>query len=225
MINLDNIYKSYHSGENSVPVLSNLSLTIETGEFVAIMGSSGSGKSTLLNIIGCLDTCDQGSYTLENTSINQASNDKLAQIRSKYIGFVFQSFSLIPRISSQKNIELPMIYAGINSKDRQKKSIKLLEQVGLTDRRHHSSAQLSGGQQQRVAIARALANQPSIIIADEPTGSLDTVSGLEIMDIFTALHKQNKTIVMVTHEDDIANYAQRIIKLRDGVIIEDTSVC
>lgn len=218
MIYLENICKSYAMGELNVPVLKSISLKIKAGEFVAIMGPSGSGKSTLLNIIGLLDTMDTGSYYLNSEPVDGATEDELAVIRNKAIGFVFQMFNLIPRISAGRNVALPLLYAGVPRRDRKHLAAEALESVGLGNRLSHLPAQLSGGQQQRVAIARALINQPDIIIADEPTGSLDSTSGEEIMKIFSKLHAQGKTIVMVTHEEHIAAFAQKTIRLRDGRI-------
>lgn len=216
MIQLRNIHKQYWLGEIPVPVLNGISLHIKPGEFVAIMGASGSGKTTLLNIIGCLDTIDQGQYRLANESIESANDDQLAELRSRHIGFVFQLFNLIPRINALRNIEIPMIYTGVPPAQRKVRAMQVLEQMGMADRATHVPAQLSGGQQQRVAIARALVNNPQILVADEPTGSLDTRTGKEIMQLFKQLNQNGMTIVMVTHEHDIAKYAQRIITLQDG---------
>ncbi|MDX1250825.1 MAG: ABC transporter ATP-binding protein [Gammaproteobacteria bacterium] len=221
MIELRDAGKSYRFGEVVLPVLKGLSLHIEAGEFVAIMGPSGSGKSTLLNVIGCLDTVDQGSYRLDGVTIEAASEDELAALRNARLGFVFQSFNLIPRINALRNVELPMVYHRVAPAERQRRAYAALKRVGLEGRATHSPARLSGGQQQRVAIARALINDPDIIIADEPTGSLDSVSGHDIMRLFSNLHQQGKTIVMVTHEEEIATYARRVIRLRDGVIEKD----
>lgn len=221
MIALNGIRKRYRMGEVDLSVLKGISLEIETGEFVAIMGPSGSGKSTLLNVIGCLDTSDEGTYALDEISVEKASEDMLADIRNEKLGFVFQLFNLIPRINALRNVELPLVYAGVPAVERKKRALKSLEMVGLANRADHTPAQLSGGQQQRVAIARALINEPSIIIADEPTGSLDTVSGNEIMKLFSWLHSTGKTVVMVTHEEEIAAYAKRVIRLRDGLIERD----
>ncbi len=218
MIQLHNIYKSYQRGSLSVPVLRNVSVDIKKGEFIAIMGPSGSGKSTLLNILGCLDVADSGSYTLGNKIIQGASEDNLAAIRNRWLGFVFQSFNLIPRIDAKHNVELPMVYAGVLPAVRQKRALAALKIVGLVDRAQHIPAHLSGGQQQRVAIARAIVNDPEIIIADEPTGALDSQASHEIMHLFQQLQISGKTIVMVTHENEIAAFAQRIIRVRDGEI-------
>jgi len=218
MIQLRNVSKSYQRGNSRVTVLHDVSLQIQSGEFVAIMGPSGSGKSTLLNILGCLDTADSGDYLFKGESIAAASEDELAAIRNRSLGFVFQSFNLIPRINAKRNVELPMVYAGVSQEIRNNRALAALKIVGLEDRALHIPAHLSGGQQQRVAIARAIVNDPDIIIADEPTGSLDSKSGLEIMKIFQQLQISGKTIVMVTHENDIANYAQKIINVIDGKI-------
>lgn len=221
MISLQNIHKRYKLGEIPIPVLNGISLNITQGEFVAIMGPSGSGKSTLLNIIGCLDVLDEGSYFLAGMPVAVNSEDELAQIRNQKLGFVFQQFNLIPRINAIRNVELPLIYAAFSPQARRDKAMQMLNMVGLADRAEHSPAQLSGGQQQRVAIARALVNTPDILIADEPTGSLDTQSGREIMHIFRTLNETGITIVMVTHEEDIAANATRVIRLRDGLVETD----
>jgi putative ABC transport system ATP-binding protein len=220
MIHLQNVCKSYQRGNVAVPVLRNVSVSINKGEFVAIMGPSGSGKSTLLNILGCLDTADSGTYHLNNKLIQTANEDDLASIRNRWLGFVFQAFNLIPRINAEHNVELPMLYAGVSPSIRQKRALAALKIVGLADRARHTPAHLSGGQQQRVAIARALVNDPEIIIADEPTGALDSKSSHEIMAIFQRLQASGKTIVMVTHEDEIAEYAQRVIRVRDGEVVD-----
>jgi len=221
MIRLTGICKHYHLGEVLLPILKGVSLHIVAGEFVAIMGPSGSGKSTLLNIIGCLDVANEGEYHLDTIPITQLVDDELSRIRKAKLGFVFQMFNLIPRISALRNVELPLIYAGVPPHERKRRAFEALERVNLADRAGHVPAQLSGGQQQRVAIARALVNEPSVIIADEPTGSLDSVVSAEIMDVFTTLHGQGKTIIMVTHEEDIASYAQRILRMRDGKLEKD----
>jgi len=216
MIRLYNINKYYQRGDVQVSVLRDVSLHIKKSEFVAIMGPSGSGKSTLLNIIGCLDTADDGKYLLNDIPVDAANEDELANIRNRFLGFVFQSFNLIPRIDAERNVELPMVYAGVKPEIRKKRSLAALKIVGLADRSHHIPAHLSGGQQQRVAIARSIVNDPEVIIADEPTGALDSRSSHEIMEIFQQLQKSGKTIIMVTHEEEISRYAQRIIHLRDG---------
>ena len=221
MISLQNIYKRYQLGEIPIPVLKGISFNISQGEFVAIMGPSGSGKSTLLNIIGCLDVLDEGSYFLAGMPVAASSEDDLAEIRNQKLGFVFQQFNLIPRINAVRNVELPLLYSAISPQIRRDKAMQMLKRVGLAERAEHSPAQLSGGQQQRVAIARALVNTPTILIADEPTGSLDTQSGNEIMHIFKTLNETGITIVMVTHEEEIAAYSSRVIRLRDGVIESD----
>ncbi len=218
MLRLSNASKSYRSGNFALPVLKNVSLSINQGEFIAIMGPSGSGKSTLLNILGCLDTLDAGTYDLFGQSVDHLDEDGLARVRLKYIGFVFQSFNLISRYNALRNVELPMVYSRTAPNLRTRRAKHALQLVGLGDRLLHTPAQLSGGQQQRIAIARALINNPHVIIADEPTGSLDSKSGHEIMHLFQRLHAAGKTIVVVTHEDAIAAYAQRIVRVKDGKI-------
>lgn len=220
MILLQDVSKSYTLGEVAVPVLKHINLHIRQGEFVAIMGPSGSGKSTLMNIIGCLDIVDSGLYILGGALIENLVESQLAMIRNKHIGFVFQSFNLIPRVSALRNVELPMIYGGVEAGVRHERAMTALQIVGLADRAEHTGAKMSGGQQQRVAIARSIVNNPDIIIADEPTGALDTQTGKEIMNIFQVLNRNGKTIVMVTHEKEIAAYAQRILYVRDGLVIE-----
>ncbi len=221
MIDLQGIYKSYRLGEVAIPVLKGISLHIPAGEFTVIMGPSGSGKSTLLNIIGCLDTIDAGRYRLGQVAVEQISEDELAYLRNQRLGFVFQLFNLIPRIDALRNVEIPLVYGGVMPDERRRRAYTALKRVGLADRAHHSPAQLSGGQQQRVAIARALVTDPDVLIADEPTGSLDSAAGHEIMGLFADLHAKGKTVVMVTHEQEVAAYAQRIIKLRDGTLEKD----
>jgi putative ABC transport system ATP-binding protein len=221
MIELRNVSKSYQVGEITISVLKGISLAIESGEFVAIMGPSGSGKSTLLNIIGCLDVLDHGRYRLGDDNIAGVTEDRLAEIRNRRLGFVFQLFNLIPRINALRNVELPLLYSGTSPHQRKIRAREMLAAVGLADRAEHAPSQLSGGQQQRVAIARALANNPDVLIADEPTGSLDSQSGREIMQLFSRLNENGITVVMVTHEENIAAYAKRIVRLHDGIIDED----
>jgi len=221
MIALSALSKAYGTaGSSLLVVLKAVNLNIKQGEFVAIMGPSGSGKSTLLNIIGCLDTYDHGTYRFKNNSIDGLSADELANIRLKHIGFVFQSFNLIPQLSAQANVELPLQYSNVSKQQRQLQAQKQLQALGLGDRLTHRPSELSGGQQQRVAIARALINNPDLLIADEPTGSLDTETGIEIMGLFQQLNKQGKTIVMVTHEKEVAAYANRVVLMRDGKITD-----
>lgn len=222
IIKLDGLSKVYDTGEIQVAALKAIDLTIHKGEFIAIMGASGSGKSTLMNIIGCLDRPSEGHYFLEGIDIMEKSDNELSAVRNKKIGFVFQSFNLIPRTSALKNVELPMVYGRIGSEDRKERAAELLREVGLGDRGHHMPSELSGGQKQRVAIARALANMPPIILADEPTGNLDSQSSVEIMDIFTKLNREDgNTVIIVTHERDIAEFTDRIITFKDGNIIKD----
>ncbi|MDV3310252.1 MAG: ABC transporter ATP-binding protein [Cyclobacteriaceae bacterium] len=205
-------------GNTEVRALQSVSISIDRGEYVAFMGPSGSGKSTLMNIIGCLDTPTSGTYMLNNQLVSEMTENELAEVRNKEIGFVFQTFNLLPRASALENVALPLIYAGYSKSDREEKAMEALESVGLADRSHHKPNELSGGQRQRVAIARALVNNPSIILADEPTGNLDTKTSYDIMQLFQELHDKGNTIIMVTHEDDIAHYAHRIVRLRDGLI-------
>ncbi len=222
MISIEKLYKTYFMGKQSVQVLKGLSLDIMKNEYVALMGPSGSGKSTLMNIIGCLDTPTGGKYILNNKDVSKMTDDNLAEIRNKEIGFVFQQFNLLPRLTAVENVALPLIYAGINKKERTEKALESLAQVGLADRSHHKSNELSGGQIQRVAIARALVNNPSILLADEPTGNLDSKTSIEVMEVFEKLHAAGNTIVLVTHEEDIAKHAKRIVRLKDGEIETDT---
>ena len=221
IIKIENISKVYDTGAVQVHALRDVSLSIEEGDFVAIMGQSGSGKSTLMNVLGCLDRPTSGVYELDGINISKIESRELSSIRNKKIGFVFQSFNLIPRTSSLKNVELPMIYAKMGKKERRERAIELLEKVGLGERLHHMPNEISGGQKQRIAIARALANKPAIILADEPTGNLDTSSSEEIMNLFTELNNEGVTVIVVTHEDNIAEYTKRIIRFRDGQIVED----
>jgi putative ABC transport system ATP-binding protein len=221
IIHLENIRKSYVMGKNVLQVLKGISLDIAKNEYVALMGPSGSGKSTLMNILGCLDTPTAGKYVLNNQDVSKMIDNALAEIRNKEIGFVFQQFNLLPRLTALENVALPLVYAGMSKKLRNERAMRVLDMVNLTDRSHHKPNELSGGQSQRVAIARALVNDPSIILADEPTGNLDTKTSHEIMDIFGKIHENGNTVVLVTHEEDIAGHAHRIVRLRDGVIESD----
>ena len=221
MINISSISKEYVMGDNKLLALNNVDVAIKEGEFVSIMGSSGSGKSTLMNIIGCLDVPSNGDYFFRENNISKFSSNKLAELRNKDIGFIFQNFNLLPRLNALENVILPLLYSGKSSKERTKLALLALENVGLKDRTHHRPNQLSGGQQQRVSIARAIAGTPKLILADEPTGALDSNTSLEIMKILNDLNKTGITIVLVTHEDDIAKYGSRIIRMKDGKIIED----
>ena len=209
-------------GSEVIMALRSVSITISKGEYVAFMGPSGSGKSTLMNIVGCLDTPTDGTYILNENDVSDLTENELAEIRNKEIGFVFQTFNLLPRASAVENVALPLIYAGYNSSDREEMALQSLADVGLKDRARHKPSELSGGQRQRAAIARALVNNPSIVLADEPTGNLDSKTSHDIMDLFQELHNKKNTIIMVTHEEDIAKYAHRIIRLRDGLIESDT---
>jgi len=221
VIQINDIKKFYHVGTEVVKALQGVSVMINKGEYVAIMGPSGSGKSTLMNIIGALDTPTGGQYVLNGTDVSRLTDDSLAEIRNKEIGFVFQTFNLLPRYTALENAVLPLIYAGISKAERLKKGEAVMENVGLTDRMHHRPNEMSGGQRQRVAVARALINNPSIILADEPTGNLDSKTSVDIMRLFDEIHSKGNTIILVTHEEDIAQHAHRIIRLRDGLIESD----
>ncbi|MCI6153044.1 MAG: ABC transporter ATP-binding protein [Fusobacterium perfoetens] len=221
MIQINNINKYYINGENKLHALKNINFNIKKGEFVAIMGSSGSGKSTMMNILGCLDKEFEGEYILDDVNISNLSENEICKIRNSKIGFVFQSFNLLPKLTTEENVELPLVYAGIDKEERKKRALEVLKKVGLEKRLHHKPNELSGGQRQRVAIARALINNPSVILADEPTGNLDSVSENEIMNLFKELNNQGKTIIIVSHEPEIANFCKRILLFKDGEIIKD----
>lgn len=221
VIKTTDISRIYQMGSEKISALKSVSIEIKQGEYVAFMGPSGSGKSTLMNMIGCLDTPSGGTYILNGQDVSDMTENELAEIRNKEIGFVFQTFNLLPRASSLENVALPLIYAGYSKSEREEKALAALAGVGLGDRAHHKPNELSGGQRQRVAIARALVNDPSIILADEPTGNLDTKTSYDIMELFADLHDKGNTIIMVTHEDDIAQYSHRVVRLRDGLIEKD----
>lgn len=221
IIHLENIKKNYFLGKQVIEVLKGISLDIFKNEYVALMGPSGSGKSTLMNILGCLDTPTAGTYVLNGKDVSRMTDNELADVRNNEIGFVFQQFNLLPRLTAVENVALPLVYAGMGKKQRTQQAMNVLEKVGLSDRSHHKPNEMSGGQNQRVAIARALVNDPSIILADEPTGNLDSKTSHEIMEIFEQIHTAGNTVILVTHEEDIANHARRIIRLRDGVIESD----
>jgi putative ABC transport system ATP-binding protein len=223
LIKITNIKRDFELGNEIVYVLKGIDLEIHKGEYVALMGPSGSGKSTLMNILGCLDTATSGTYILNGKDVSQMEDNELAEIRNKEIGFVFQTFNLLPRTTALDNVALPMIYAGYSKQERNKRAVEVLEQVNLADRMDHQPNQLSGGQRQRVAVARALVNKPSIILADEPTGNLDSKTSVEIMKLFNEIHANGNTVILVTHEEEIAAYAHRIIRLRDGLIESDNS--
>jgi putative ABC transport system ATP-binding protein len=224
IIHIESLHKSYFMGRQAINVLKGITLDIRKNEYVALMGPSGSGKSTLMNILGCLDTPTSGQYVLNGQDVSKMQDDDLANVRNKEIGFVFQQFNLLPRLSALENVALPLVYAGIGKKLRLEMAMDVVKKVGLEERSHHKPNELSGGQCQRVAIARALVNNPSIILADEPTGNLDSKTSIEIMEIFNQIHNSGNTVVLVTHEEDIANYAKRVIRLRDGVIETDTAI-
>lgn len=224
IIRMDDMGKVYKNGSIEVEALKHVNLSIEKGEFVSIMGPSGSGKSTLMNIVGCLDRSSSGIYELDGVNISSLDDKELARIRNLKIGFVFQSFNLLPRITALHNVELPMIYAGVHAKDRKRRAIEVMDKVGLLERMHHKPNEMSGGQKQRVAIARALVNNPAILLADEPTGNLDSASGEEIMAIFQALNREGVTVVLVTHEPDIAEHTKRVVSFRDGFLKKDVYI-
>lgn len=224
MIKVNDVYKTYKSGSLEFTALKGINLEVNKGEFVSIMGPSGSGKSTLMNILGCLDSLDKGLYILNGTDVSHMSGNELARIRNREIGFVFQSFNLLPRMTILANVELPMVYAGIKAPERSKRAREALEKVGLSNWSHHKPNEISGGQRQRVALARAIVNTPSVIMADEPTGNLDSKSSLEVMKIFQGLNKEGTTIILVTHEEEISQYTNRLVKVKDGVITEDKRI-
>ena len=223
IIHLEEKKKSYFMGNQAIPVLKGINLDIFKNEYVALMGPSGSGKSTLMNILGCLDSPTGGKYILNGKDVSKMLDDDLAEVRNTEIGFVFQQFNLLPRLSAAENVALPLIYAGVSKKERIERALEALDKVGLADRSHHKSNELSGGQIQRVAIARALVNNPSILLADEPTGNLDSKTSVEVMQIFGKLQAAGNTVVLVTHEEDIAAYAHRVVRLRDGLVESDTT--
>ena len=221
LIEIKDVYKIYNPGENEVRALDGVSLTVDRGEFIAIVGQSGSGKSTLMNMLGLLDVCTSGSYMLDGVDVSTMKDDELSSIRNEEIGFIFQGFNLLAKLSALENVELPMMYAGISPKERRKIALEALAHVGLSERANHRPSELSGGQQQRVAIARALTRCPSVILADEPTGNLDSHSGREILGILDNLHSQGSTIVLITHDENVANRAERIIEISDGKILNN----
>jgi putative ABC transport system ATP-binding protein len=221
VIEIRDVHKTYSTGEVAVRALRGVSVRIERGEYVAIMGASGSGKTTLMNIMGCLDTPTSGTYLLNGLDVRAIDEEMLADVRNRYIGFVFQTYNLIPRTRALANVELPLAYAGLQRPERRRRALKALAQVGLADRVHHLPSELSGGQQQRVAIARALVTNPAMILADEPTGNLDSAAGAEVLALFERLTEQGRTIVLITHEDEVATHARRVIRIRDGRILAD----
>lgn len=221
VISLQGIKKSYYLGRQELPVLKGIDLTVGVNEYLALMGPSGSGKSTLMNILGCLDTATAGKYVLNGKDVSHMGDDELADVRNTEIGFVFQQFNLLPRLTAWENVALPLIYAGAGKAEREERARAMLDKVGLAERAHHKPNELSGGQSQRVAVARALINNPSLLLADEPTGNLDTKTSIEIMDLFSKIHEQGNTVVLVTHEEDIANFTNRIVRVRDGIVESD----
>lgn len=223
LIALSDVRKRYDMGQEQVHALDGVSLKIDRGDYIAVMGPSGSGKSTLMNVIGCLETPTSGSYKLRDREIAGMHDDELAAIRNQEIGFVFQTFNLLPRVDAMQNVELPLIYSGLTRAERRERAGRALQEVGLTNRMHHRPTELSGGQRQRVAIARALVNRPSLVLADEPTGNLDSKTGEEIMGLIEDLHRRGNTIILVTHEEELANHAARVVRLLDGKIVSDTS--
>ena len=225
VVKLEHVFKDYIQGKFTVPVLKDISMEVDEGEYLAIMGPSGSGKTTLMNILGCLDVATKGSYYLEEQDISQLDDRRMAEIRNRYIGFVFQTFHLLPRQSAVENVELPLLYGGYSKKERRAMAQAALERVGLGDRMDFKPSQLSGGQCQRVAIARAVAGNPKLLLADEPTGALDSKSGEQVMEIFSNLHKEGSTIVMITHEKSMAEHAQKILYIRDGELYQEEEAC
>lgn len=221
LIQLNDVHKTYVMGDEKIHALAGVSIDIYPGQYVAIMGPSGSGKSTLMNVLGCLDTPTSGSYLLKDREIAEMNDDELAEIRNNEIGFIFQTFNLLPRTDAVQNVELPLVYSGINRRERTDRARQALELVGLQDRMHHKPNELSGGQRQRVAVARALVNQPSIVLADEPTGNLDSKTGEEILQLIDDLHAKGNTILLVTHEDELAKRAERVVRMRDGLVVSD----
>ena len=221
LIQLNDVHKTYVMGDEKIHALAGVSIDIYPGQYVAIMGPSGSGKSTLMNVLGCLDTPTSGSYLLKDREIAEMNDDELAEIRNNEIGFIFQTFNLLPRTDAVQNVELPLVYSGINRRERTDRARQALELVGLQDRMHHKPNELSGGQRQRVAVARALVNQPSIVLADEPTGNLDSKTGDEILQLIDDLHAKGNTILLVTHEDELAKRAERVVRMRDGLVVSD----